>query len=551
MDLNKRLAEFYLEQGLIKIEEANEILERNNLNKTRFDVELVKMGLVEPMVSQRYLALFFNLPFYDFNVLSLDPEISKQVPMIYMKDNRVLPISLSDKVLVAIDNPISFQEALSIKHYYKQPIEVGLITVDQMDKGLVNLETKRKQSQVLKDFQQDKKNIEEADGDLRIVDAPAVQLAESILREAVSAQASDIHLEPLENDVKIRFRVDGSLLENNSISRNVYQSVLARFKIISNLNIAERRIPQDGKIRQEINGHDYDFRVSTIPTIHGEKIVIRIYDIFAQSLGLKYLGARPNQEEQLRKIIAKPHGILLVTGPTGSGKSTTLYTFLKELNKGGVNITTVEDPVENVILGINQVQVNPKANLTFSTALRSILRQDPNIIMIGEIRDEETAQIAIRAAITGHLVLATLHTNDAIGTFDRLVDMSVPHYLVADAMIGAIAQRLVRKLCPKCKKEHETSEAEMKILGLTEPKKIMHAVGCESCNFTGYQGRTAIFEILEMDNTIQTLLSKTRPSPEELKKVLQKSGMYFLEDSCRELVLEGITSFEEFATTIG
>lgn len=550
MQLNKRLAKFYVEQGVIDLKTANDVLERTILNKTRFDVELVKVGGIDPLVSQRFLAMFFNIQFLDFNVLSLDPEVSKEVPMVYMKDNRVIPIYKSDKITVAIDNPRSFQEALNIKHYYEQPIEIGLITTDQMDKSLVNLETKRKQSEVLRGLQNDKNNTLEEEEELRIVNAPAVQLTDSILREAVSSQASDIHIEPFEDLVKIRFRIDGALIENNTISKSVYQSVLARFKIISNLNIAERRIPQDGKIRQAINGNDYDFRVSTIPTIYGEKLVVRIYDIFTQTLGLKYLGARPHQEAQLREIITKPHGILLVTGPTGSGKSTTLYTFLKELNRGGVNVTTVEDPVENVIQGINQVQVNPKASLTFSSALRSILRQDPNIIMIGEIRDEETAQIAIRAAITGHLVLATLHTNDAIGSFDRLVDMGVPHYLVGDALIGAIAQRLVRKLCPRCKKEHETNESEMHLLNLTEKKTIMHPVGCESCNFTGYQGRTAVFEILEVDDKIRTMLSKERRSPEELKKILKKAGMYFLEDSCKALVLEGITSFEEYASTI-
>ena len=550
MQLNKRLAKFYVEQGVIDLKTANDVLERTILNKTRFDVELVKIGGIDPLVSQRFLAMFFNIQFLDFNVLSLDPEVSKEVPMAYMKDNRVIPIYKSDKITVAIDNPRSFQEALSIKHYYEQPIEIGLITTDQMDKSLVNLETKRKQSEVLRGLQNDKNNTLEEEEELRIVNAPAVQLTDSILREAVSSQASDIHIEPFEDLVKIRFRIDGALIENNTISKSVYQSVLARFKIISNLNIAERRIPQDGKIRQAITGNDYDFRVSTIPTIYGEKLVVRIYDIFTQTLGLKYLGARPHQEAQLREIITKPHGILLVTGPTGSGKSTTLYTFLKELNRGGVNVTTVEDPVENVIQGINQVQVNPKASLTFSSALRSILRQDPNIIMIGEIRDEETAQIAIRAAITGHLVLATLHTNDAIGSFDRLVDMGVPQFLVGDSLIGAIAQRLVRKLCPRCKKEHETNESEMHLLNLTEKKTIMHPVGCESCNFTGYQGRTAVFEILEVDDKIRTMLSKERRSPEELKKILKKAGMYFLEDSCKALVLEGITSFEEYASTI-
>lgn len=548
MSLNVRLATFFAEHSVVSTETANQALERANLNKTRFDVELVTMGKITPETAQRYLAMFFNMKYLDFNVLALDPSVSSEIPMTYLKDNRILPIAVTqDKVTIAIDNPNFFQEALSTRHYYHKDVEVGLITSENMDRALTNIESKRKLNEALKDFKSDKKNVLDVDEELRIVDAPAVQLADSILKEAVVSQASDIHIEPFEEEVRIRFRIDGILVLNNTISKTVYQSVLARYKIIGNMNIAERRIPQDGKIRQEINGVDVDFRVSTIPTIHGEKIVIRIYDKSAQTLGFEYLGANKEQETTLRRIISKPHGILLVTGPTGSGKSTTLYTFLKELNKGPVNITTVEDPVENVIEGLNQVQVNPKANLTFSIALRSILRQDPNIIMIGEIRDEETAQIAIRAAITGHLVLATLHTNDSIGSFERLVDMGAPTYLVADAMIGAIAQRLVRKLCPKCKKEHDTTKAEMHYLGIKTKAKIMKPVGCASCNHTGYQGRTAVFEILEMSDSLKSFLSHERRSPEELTELLKKQGMKFLQDSARDLVLEGVTSFEEFA----
>lgn len=550
MEINKNIATFFVEQGILDTHKATEVLDRSVLNKTRFDYEVQKMGLVETLVIQRYMAQFFNIPFLDFNVLSLDTNISKNLPIAFMKDNRVLPIHLNEKVTVAIDSSNNFQEALSVRHFYNLDVEIGMISTDQMEKALINLETKRKQKEALSGISDQIKAEDYDDTEKRIVNAPAVLLADSILKEAVALQASDIHIEPFESEVIIRFRIDGALIENSRMLPHIYQSVLARYKIIASLNIAERRIPQDGKIRLDINGRPYDFRVSTIPTIHGEKIVIRIYDTSTQKLGLSYLGARKNQEKQLQKIISKPHGILLVTGPTGSGKSTTLYTFLKELNDGTVNITTVEDPVENVIAGVNQVQVNPKANLTFSTALRSILRQDPNIIMLGEIRDEETAQISIRAAITGHLVLATLHTNDAIGSFDRLVDMNVPHYLVADAMIGSIAQRLVRKLCPRCKKEHELSVGEMSILGVDKKTKIMTPVGCDSCNFTGYQGRTAVFEILEMDDEVKHKLTKEKLSAEEIRDFLKKKGMYFLEDSCRELVLEGITSIEEFSSLV-
>ncbi len=547
MKINKRILSYFVDNSVIDIDVGNQAIQRANLNKTRIDKELLTIGVSKPEVSQRYIGQFFNIPYLEFNVLSLDPNISKDIEISFLKDNRVLPIALNEKtVTIAIDNPSSFQEALNMRHFYSLEVEIVLITSEYMDKGLSNLETKRKQNEALIDFKNDKRNNLDVPEELRIVDAPAVQLADSILREAVVSQASDIHIEPFEDEVKIRFRIDGILVVNNTINKTIYQSVLARFKIIGNMNIAERRIPQDGKIRKEINGIEVDFRISTIPTIHGEKIVIRIFDKTTQTLGFEFLGANKRQEETLRRIISKPYGILLVTGPTGSGKSTTLYTFLKELNKGPVNITTVEDPVENVIDGLNQVQVNPKANLTFSTALRSILRQDPNIIMIGEIRDEETAQIAIRAAITGHLVLATLHTNDAIGSFDRLVDMGAPNYLVADAMIGAIAQRLVRKLCPKCKEEREITKSEMHYLGIKTKVKIMHPKGCPLCNHTGYSGRTAVFEILEMSDQIRSYLSTERHSPEELEAMLKSQGMNFLVDSARELVLQGTTSIEEF-----
>ncbi|MCK9537306.1 MAG: GspE/PulE family protein [Bacilli bacterium] len=548
MDLNRNLADFYINDGIIEPKVAEEALERAKLNRTRFDEEIIKMGAVDEVLAKRYLAGFFGLPFLEFNVLTIDLDSSSKIPLSYIKDNRIFPISLTDTLTVAIDNPSSFQEALNTRHFYHLPVKVGMITVEQMDKAIVYLENKKKRTRALQDFRNDKQQVEDVDDDLKIVNAPAVQLTDSILKEAVSMLASDIHFEPFEKEVRIRHRIDGVLIESNSISKNIYQSVLARYKIMSNMNIAERRVPQDGKIRLEIDNIDYDFRVSTIPTIYGEKIVIRIFENSTKLLGLGLLGNEKKQIEAIENIISKPYGIILVTGPTGSGKSTTLYTFLRELNKGAVNITTVEDPVENVIEGINQVQVNPKANLTFSTALRSILRQDPNIIMIGEIRDEETAQMAIRAAITGHLVLATLHTNDAIGTLDRLVDMGVPAYLVHDALIGAIAQRLVRKLCPHCKKKHKATPSEMELLGITEEKTIYEHNGCNQCNFTGYLGRTAVFEILTIDEEIRTLLSKQRIPTIQLKKILKDKGMMFLEDSCRNYVLEGVTSIDEFNT---
>lgn len=550
MYFNNNFAKYLSDNQILSKENLNESLNRSKINERRLDKELIMVGLFDEVIAQKHLAAFLSLPYIDFNVLTIDIKMIELVPISYIKENKVFPISIAnDHVLVAVENPDAFQEALNMIIFYNKEIRIGLITSSAMDKAITFIDNKLKKTEVLSDFSKEKHTIENEVQDIRVLDAPIVQLVDSILKEAVSSLASDIHIEPFEDVVRLRFRIDGMLIENNPISSSVFQFVLARFKILANMNIAERRIPQDGKIRMDINGIDYDFRVSTIPTVFGEKIVIRIYDNSTKQLGMAYLGIAEEQKQLLEKIISNPHGIVLVTGPTGSGKSTTLYTFLKELNKESVNITTVEDPVENIIEGVNQIQVNPKANLNFSTALRSILRQDPNIIMIGEIRDEETAQMAIRAAITGHLVLATLHTNDSVGTIDRLVDMGVPDYLVMDAMIGSIAQRLVRKLCPFCKIEHVITTREKTILGIDENANIYEAKGCQQCNYTGYRGRTAIFEILEFDERTRELFSNNKHSTETLKNELSKKGMNFLKENCLKLVISGITSIEEYETT--
>jgi type IV pilus assembly protein PilB len=314
---------------------------------------------------------------------------------------------------------------------------------------------------------------------------------------------------------------------------------------MAELNIAERRVPQDGKINMDIGDVQFDFRVSTIPTIHGEKIVIRIFNRSFKNSDIASLGFSDDQIDLIMSMITRPHGIILLTGPTGSGKSTTLYTFLRYLNNEDTNIITVEDPVENEIEGINQVQVNPKANLTFAAALRSFLRQDPNIIMIGEIRDEETAQIATRAAITGHLVLSSIHTNDASGVVTRLVNMGIPKYLVADSLLGSISQRLIRKLCPKCKRAKTTDRGEMDILGLKKPITIYEKVGCPYCNNTGYTGRIGIFEILSMTDEIRDIIMQDDFTSEKINACVERD-MATIIDHAKRRVIDGSTTLEEY-----
>ena len=351
----------------------------------------------------------------------------------------------------------------------------------------------------------------------------------------------------MERSVRVRFRIDGILLHHCDIDPNLYLAVVARYKILANLDISERRLPQDGKLTRTLNEHTYDFRISTLPNIYGEKIVIRIFNTLGDETSIDKLANTPAEAKVFREMLSSPHGILMCTGPTGAGKTTTLYSFLKELNRPGVNIQTVEDPVENQMEGVNQLQVNTKTGLTFANALRSILRQDPDIIMIGEIRDEESAHIAVQAAITGHLVLTTIHTNDAVTTITRLIDMGVEPYLVADSLIGAISQRLVRKLCPDCKKEHLITESESLLTGLPVGTLVYEKAGCEHCNHTGYIGRTAVFEIMEMNEKMRSSIDTKNFSFEKTKDIVTHDPSFIsLKQAAAKLVKNGVTTIEEF-----
>ena len=338
--------------------------------------------------------------------------------------------------------------------------------------------------------------------------------------------------------------MDGELIEAMLLNSSVHVSLITRLKILSGIDIGERRVPQDGRFSADVDGKAVNLRVSTLPTVYGEKFVIRILDKTSFNFTRTELGFTNEENVVIDKILAHSYGIVLLTGPTGCGKSTTLYSFLKEINKPTVNVITIEDPVEYTMHGVNQVQVNAKANLTFASTLRSILRQDPDIIMVGEIRDEDTAEIAVRAAITGHLVFSTLHTNDAPGAIIRLEDMKVTDYLVADALVGVIAQRLVKRLCPACKKRGKTNETEMKILGIEEPVSVFRPQGCQFCAGTGYKGRVAVHEIMYMSERLRSAVTAGKPL-EQLRKISEEEGMVGLWDSCKKLVLKGVTDIAE------
>ena len=377
-------------------------------------------------------------------------------------------------------------------------------------------------------------------------EAPVIRLVNSIISQAISEGASDIHVEPMEDSVRVRYRVDGILQEKQRLPKRIQAGIIARLKIISNMDIAERRIPQDGRLSLKYEGRPVDFRVSSLPSIFGEKIVLRILDKTSSLKPLEALGFSQYNLKKFESIITQPYGMILISGPTGSGKTTTLYSILNRLNTPTKNIITVEDPVEYQLKGINQIQVNEKAGLTFANALRSILRQDPNIILIGEIRDKETAQIAIEAALTGHLVLSTIHTNDSSSIPTRLIDMGVEPFLVASSLIGATAQRLVRKVCQSCKHPVEPSEEVLTHLGfpLEEGVTFYRGDGCEACGYTGYKGRVAISEILPISPEIQRLILRSASSKEIMAEG-KRQGMKTLLDDAMNKAAEGVTTLEE------
>lgn len=554
MKVNEFLMSSFVKAKLIDEEQAKATyLEAEKNQKSYFD-QLIADKILTSQSVYTHLSKLFGIEYIDVTINQIQDNIVNQVDSVFLAENRAIPLKIdSNELVVLIDTPFNISNCNLVRYYLDYNISPKLVTKENLDLILNAIQNKDKRIRAIEELQISENKVIKKTGEEYTLDdyldAPAVQLADSLLQEAVTQSASDIHIEPMENDVRVRFRIDGVLLDHCRISPKLFSAVVARYKIMSSLDIAERRIPQDGKISLIINNNLYDFRISTLPLIYGEKIVIRIYNALGDEIRLSNLTKNKRDEAVMRKMINSPHGIILLTGPTGSGKTTTLYSFLKELNNEDVNITTIEDPVENQIKGINQVQVNTKTGLTFASTLRSILRQDPDIIMVGEIRDEETAHIAVQAAITGHLVLSTIHTNDAVTTITRLVDMGVEPYLVADSLIGAISQRLVRRLCKHCKKEHLVTAQEAKDLcGVAEGTKIYSPCGCPHCNNTGYAGRAPVMEILPIDDDMKMAIDQKIQefTIEKVKKVFVEKKYDTLKQACSRLVVDGTTSLEEY-----
>ena len=550
------LGQILLQKHFVKPQELKQArdIQMSNPSKSLAEI-LISLNVTSEVNILTALAERMNVPLLEGTIYVTDTDIIKRVPEKIARKYTIIPYKIDkNKLIVAMRDPSNMDAAEDIKMAAGMDIGFVLATStainDAIEKYYANVTAQKMADDMTQEEQQDAAAQAANELDDRVDSAPIVKMLNTLVQQAYVTHASDIHIEPFRDTVIIRMRIDGALQEYMRISPSAHKSLITRIKILSNMNIAEKRIPLDGRFDYTFEGELIDIRVSTLPTTYGEKAVLRLLGTaMGNDVKLTDLGMLPENAEKFMRVCEAPNGVVLVTGPTGSGKSTTLYTVLQDLNKPTVNVTTIEDPVEKKVFGINQVQTNHKAGLDFASALRSILRQDPDIVMIGEIRDNETADIAMRAAITGHLVLSTLHTNDACSTIARLVDMDVPPYLVAAAMNGILAQRLVRKLCPKCKKLVEVTEAQKNILKDHTITEAYGPVGCPDCSFTGYKGRTSIHEVLVVDTGLRELITKNATT-EELREYSARNGMIFMDENVRIKIKEGVTSVEEYMRTI-
>ena len=555
MTSRKRISEILVENRQMTQDQANQIfaiMQAGRTGKAEQELILEREFAAEKDIAKA-VAYKYGLPLVELEGKTLDEELIRHVDINVLKKHRIVPVSLSegeDPVMkLAMFNPMNAGAIEDVELLCRITVEPVVSTATEIMNAIdrcYGSETLRSAvDQFTKERERTAQAVEDERGD-DVSSAPIVVLVNTLLEQAARQRASDIHIEALQESLRVRFRIDGVMYTKHKYSNELSSAVLARVKILSGMDISEKRKPQDGRMTYFVDGREYDIRVSVLPTTYGEKCVMRLALKKSLSRNKSTLGLNEDDMLKFDHIMSYPNGIVLVTGPTGSGKSTTLYTVLSEKNKEEVNIVTVEDPVEANIDGVNQVQVNPKADLTFASALRSILRQDPDIIMIGEIRDVETAMIAIQASITGHLVVSTVHTNSAANTVTRLLDMGVDSYLIADSVVGIIAQRLVRRLCPSCKRMRKAEAYELEFMGKDPsiPTNIWEPCGCQSCNGTGYYGRIGVYEIMELTPEVKRLINK-RATAEEIKQQALKDGMQTLRMNASKLVLSGITSFPE------
>ncbi|WP_419958656.1 GspE/PulE family protein [Psychrobacillus psychrotolerans] len=540
----KRLGDLLVESYVI----TNEQLDYALTNKSR-DEKLGDFLIRENLLTEQQLieVLEFQLgiPHVSLNQFSIDPELIQLVPKELVKRTNIMPIRKDkNKLLIAMADPMDYFAIEEVRMATGCQIETSIAAKDDVFRTITKYyDLQESMDQALLDM-----TPTELENDTQITDedSPIVRLVNQIIANGVAQRASDVHFDPQETELRVRYRVDGVLKLERALPKHMQNVILARIKIMGNLNITENRLPQDGRIKVSVNMNPVDIRVSTLPTIYGEKVVMRILDISGAMNSIEKLGFNKKNYEIFNKMIEKPNGIVLITGPTGSGKSSTLYAALNQLNGEDVNIITVEDPVEYQLHGINQIQVREEVGLTFSAGLRSILRQDPDIVMVGEIRDLDTAQIAVRASLTGHLVLSTLHTNSAVESVSRMKDMGVEPFLLSSSLVGVVAQRLVRKVCRDCKAVHKPNDREKVIFtehGM-EIKEVVRGRGCPSCNNTGYRGRIAIHEILAVDEFVKNVIL-TGKSTLVLRDYMKETGYFSLLEDGLLKVQEGLTTTEE------
>jgi type IV pilus assembly protein PilB len=550
-----RLGTLLVQKNIISEAQLEEALTRQRKQNKHLGDCLVEMGLVTEENIVDVLVDQLGIPKIELNGIRIDQNVISLVSGSILRKHSVLPIAFdedhSNTLILAMSDPMDMVAQDDIAIITNCSIEPRIATLSGingvLDRYFGNDEAMSAAERYSKEREIQLQQTAAAEKEQQELDnAPIVLLVRNIIEQAVRQRASDIHLDALEKQIRVRYRIDGALSEKMLYDISLLPAISTRIKIMGGMDISEKRKPQDGRITITVDRMEYDIRVSILPSSYGEKIVMRLANNAAFTRSIGDLGMDEAEMATFRHIISNPNGILLVTGPTGSGKSTTLYTALSELNKESVNIITVEDPVEANIAGINQVQVNPKAELTFASALRSILRQDPDIIMIGEIRDIETASIAVQASITGHLVVSTLHTNSAAAAFTRLLDMGVESFLLADSVVGVIAQRLVRKLCPHCRRPRAATPEEKQYLGCPEDKDVtVYTPGkCHLCNDGGFFGRIGVYEMIEMTPSLRQIITN-RGTTEEIKDVAISAGTRTLRKSAARYVLNGVTTIEE------
>lgn len=555
-----RLGDLLISAGVIRPEQLNDALAIQKKTRERLGDVLINNGIITEQQLIEALQMQLGVDFVDLTAVSIPLELARFVPRSIAKKYCVVPVKLQkDELYVAMSDPLNFEAQEEVKSASHKQVVPMIATRRAVEQAIATLYGNEGTARAIEEMKREA-GSNQADivpvqmskaVDNGAAEAPTIRFVNSVIQRAITERASDIHLEPQEGEMVVRMRIDGVLRRIFTVPANLQATVIARLKIMGGMNIAERKIPQDGRAMVTAKDKEIDLRISSIPTIYGEKIVLRLLDKSSGHINRKTIGLEGEDEKKYDRLLKNSSGVILIVGPTGSGKSTTMCAMIQELCNEQTNIMTLEDPVEYNIPGANQCQINEKTGMTFAAGLRSILRQDPDVISVGEIRDGETASIAVRAAITGHLVISTLHTNDAVSTISRLVDIGVESYMISSALRGVVSQRLVRKICPQCRKAYTPTEEEKRMVGIAENEDVTFykGEGCQECGRTGYRGRRGVFEILTLDAALRREVANNASS-EELTKTALENGFVTMKDNCRRLVLEGVTTVAEAAKAI-